>query len=87
MIRASSTCPFGKRANFSRRDRGGQTIGETDEIGLRAVVNPYQPKHLHATILQALGLGCDDLYFEIAGRQERLTGIAGSSPAISGVLS
>lgn len=66
--------------------RPGQTIGETDEIGLRAVVSPYEPKHLHATILAALGLRCDDLFFEVAGRQERLTGVAGSAAPIPDVL-
>jgi hypothetical protein len=66
--------------------QGGQAIGQTDEIGLRAEVNPFLPKNLHATLLDALGLKCDDLYFEIAGRQERLTGVAGSATPIPGVL-
>jgi hypothetical protein len=51
--------------------RGGQSIGATDEIGLRAERDPYHPKQLHATILQALGLRC---------------GVAGSAQPIPGVL-
>jgi hypothetical protein len=49
-------------------------------------VDPYRPKDLHATILAALGLRCDDLFFETAGRQERLTGVAGTAKPIPGVL-
>jgi uncharacterized protein (DUF1501 family) len=64
----------------------GQSIGRTDEIGLRAEGDRYHPKELHATILQALGLRCDDLFFEVSGRQERLTGVAGSVAPIPGVL-
>ena len=66
--------------------RGGQSIGATDEIGLRSEVDPHPAKDLHATILTAMGLKPDDLYFETNGRQERLTGVAGSSKVIPGVL-
>lgn len=66
--------------------QGGQVIGETDEIGLRAISPQYTPKHVHATILKSLGIQPDQLFFEIAGRQERLTGVAGSSTPIPGVL-
>jgi hypothetical protein len=44
-------------------------------------------KNLHATILTALGLNPDELFFEHAGRQERLTGVAQSWKVIPGVLS
>jgi hypothetical protein len=66
--------------------RGGVAIGSTDEIGLRAAENPQPVKNLHGTILTALGLGPDELYFENAGRQERLTGVAQSWKLIPGVL-
>jgi hypothetical protein len=66
--------------------RGGQVLGATDAIGLRADVDPHPVKNLHATILTALGLRPDDLSFEHNGRPERLTGVAGSSKVISGVL-
>jgi uncharacterized protein (DUF1501 family) len=66
--------------------KGGRVIGATDEIGLRADVDPHPVKDLHATILTALGLRPDDLSFENNGRPERLTGVAGSSKVIPGVL-
>jgi hypothetical protein len=64
----------------------GTRIGATDEIGLAAVVDPSPFKNLHATILAALGLKHDELEFEVSGRLERLTGIAGGAKVIPGVL-
>jgi hypothetical protein len=64
----------------------GVRIGATDEIGLMAVERPYPFRDLHATILAAVGLKHDDLEFEIHGRQERLTGVAGSAKIIPGIL-
>jgi hypothetical protein len=66
--------------------RGGARIGATDEIGLNAIDRPTQFNDLHATIFKALGLHHDDLWFEVNGRQERLTGVAGSATVIPGVL-
>ncbi len=66
--------------------RGGQAIGETDGIGLRAEVHPTPVKDLHATILTAMGIRPDDFFFEFNGRPERLTGVAGSWRLIPGVL-
>jgi len=66
--------------------RAGTVIGSTDEIGLRAVASPQSVKNLHATLLTALGLQPDDLYFEHLGRQERLTGVAESWEVIPGAL-
>ena len=66
--------------------RAGQRIGATDEIGLMAVERPLQFRDLHATIFTALGLAHEDLSFEVNGRQERLTGVAGSAKPIAGVL-
>lgn len=60
----------------------GFRLGATDEIGLMAVERPLQFRDLHATILAALGLKNDDLFFEVSGRQERLTGVAGSAQVI-----
>jgi hypothetical protein len=64
----------------------GQRIGATDEVGLLAVEQPTAFRDLHATILAALGLNNDELFFEANGRQERLTGIAGGAKIIPGVL-
>ena len=66
--------------------KAGNVIGSTDDIGLRAAEQPQSAKNLHATILTALGLNPDDLFFEHAGRQERLTGVAQSWKTIPGVL-
>jgi hypothetical protein len=63
-----------------------QRIGATDEIGLMAVERPIHFRDLHATILNALGLNHEDLSFEVSGRQERLTGVAGSAKPIAGIF-
>jgi hypothetical protein len=67
--------------------RGGQALGATDDIGLRAEKEPHSVHDFHATILTALGLRPEDLYYEHNGRPERLTGVAGRAKLIDGVLS
>ena len=64
----------------------GLRIGATDEVGYMAVEQPIQFRDLHATILRALGLDNEALSFHTSGRDERLTGIAGSAKIIPGVL-
>lgn len=64
----------------------GVRIGATDEIGLMATEQPHPFRDLHATILAALGISHEELGFEVNGRQERLTGVAGTAKAIPGVL-
>jgi hypothetical protein len=66
--------------------RPGTIVGATDDIGLRAVQSPQSVKNLHATLLTALGLHPDDLYFSHLGRDERLTGVAESWEVIPDVL-
>ena len=66
--------------------KAGLRIGATDDIGLMAVQQPHPMKDLHATILRALGLDNEELGFEVSGRTERLTGVAGTSKIIPGVL-
>jgi hypothetical protein len=61
-------------------------IGTTDAIGLMAEEKPVQFRDLHATILTALGLDNEELSFEVNGRQERLTGVAGSSHILREIL-
>ncbi len=53
--------------------RGGQTIGSTDEIGLRAVENKLHVHDLHATILYLLGIDNMGLVYLHKGRPERPT--------------
>ena len=57
--------------------KGGQYIGTTDEIGLRAVENPVHVHDIHATILWMLGLDHRQLTFLHNGRAERPTVLAG----------
>jgi hypothetical protein len=62
--------------------KAGTRIGSTDELGLMAAERPIQFRDLHATILHALGLSYEDLSFSVNGRDERLTGVAGSAQVI-----
>lgn len=57
--------------------KGGQTVGATDAIGLRAVEHPLHFRDIHATILHQLGLEQDELTYLHQGREERLTLIDG----------
>ncbi len=57
--------------------QGGQAIGATDEIGLRAVESPYHFRDIHTTILHLLGFDQDELTYPHLGRDERLTEIQG----------
>ncbi len=57
--------------------RGGQVVGATDAIGLRAVERPYHFRDVHTTILHQLGLDQDLLTYPHLGREERLTLVKG----------
>jgi hypothetical protein len=57
--------------------KGGQAVGATDAIGLRAVEEPYHLRDVHTTILHQLGLDQDKLTFPHLGRRERLTLVEG----------
>lgn len=57
--------------------RGGVTVGETDEIGLRAVSDCYHVRDLHATILNQMGLDQHLLTHLHSGREEKLTDTGG----------
>jgi len=52
---------------------GGQTIGSTDELGLRAVENRLHVHDLHASILHLMGLDNMELTYLHKGRPERPT--------------
>ena len=58
--------------------KGGQSIGETDEFGLRAVDQPFSMRDFHATILHALGLHQERLWYLHGGRHEKLTDFGGT---------
>jgi hypothetical protein len=57
--------------------RGGQTIGESDEFGYKAAVQPVKVHDLHATILHLLGLDHTKLTYRFQGRDMRLTDVEG----------
>jgi hypothetical protein len=52
--------------------RGGQTIGETDDLGLYAVKDKLHVHDLHATILHLLGVDHTKLVYHYKGRPERI---------------
>ena len=58
--------------------QGGQAIGTTDEFGLRAVEQPYSMRDFHATVLHALGLHQERLWYLHNGRHEKLTDFGGT---------
>lgn len=58
--------------------KGGQYIGATDEIGLRAAERPCHVLDIHASILYLLGLDHISLTFMHNGRAERPTIVGGS---------
>ena len=92
--------PLGGAANYSNgflpaafqptrlRDQGTPVLDllppEEFASGQRASLDPF--RDLHATLLAALGLEHEELGFEVNGRNERLTGVAGGAQIIPGVL-
>jgi hypothetical protein len=57
--------------------RGGITYGETDEYGMKIVAEPCHVHDYHATILHLLGLDHERVTYRYAGRDFRLTDVAG----------
>jgi hypothetical protein len=57
--------------------KGGQVIGETDEIGWNIVKDPIHINDFHATILHLFGLNHEKLTYRFQGRDFRLTDVAG----------
>jgi hypothetical protein len=64
--------------------KGGHAYGETDEFGYYAVRNKVHMHDLHATILHMLGLDHERLTYRYAGRDFRLTDVAGN--VVPGIL-
>jgi hypothetical protein len=57
--------------------KGGQALGATDEVGLRAAEDRTHVHDVHATVLHLLGFNHKKLTFRHNGRNERLTDNAG----------
>jgi hypothetical protein len=58
--------------------KGGQYVGSTDEIGLRAAERPVHVHDIHASILWLLGIDHVSLTYMHNGRAERPTEVYGS---------
>ncbi len=57
--------------------RGGLSYGETDDYGYHSVVDKVHVNDLHATILHLMGIDHERLTYRHAGRDFRLTDVAG----------
>lgn len=57
--------------------RGGMTYGATDDFGFRALEDRVHIHDLHATILHLMGIDHERLTYRYAGRDFRLTDVAG----------
>jgi uncharacterized protein (DUF1501 family) len=57
--------------------KAGFTYGGTDELGIRAVEGQMHTNDLHATLLALMGLNHEKLTYRYAGRDFRLTDVAG----------
>jgi hypothetical protein len=65
--------------------KGGTTYGATDEIGMSAVEDRVSVPDWHATILHLLGLQHDQLYLQLNGLKEKLTGVK-EAKVVTGIL-
>jgi len=57
--------------------KGGMNYGATDDYGYKAVTDAMHIHDLHATVLALLGLDHEKLTYRYAGRDFRLTDVAG----------
>lgn len=57
--------------------KGGQILGETDDIGWSIVRDPVHVNDFHATILRLFGLEHTELTYRFQGRDFRLTDVGG----------
>lgn len=60
--------------------KGGTTVGATDELGAAAVERPLHVKHLHATILNQMGLDPNHLSYFYNGLDQKLVGVQPIEP-------
>lgn len=60
--------------------KAGTSVGETDEIGETAVVDPFHLRDLHATILHLMGLDHNQLTYFHGGLDNKLTGVIEAHP-------
>ncbi len=60
--------------------KGGVSVGTTDELGAAAVERPLHVRHLHATILQQMGLDPNHLSYFYSGLDQKLVGVEPVQP-------
>ena len=60
--------------------KGGISLGQTDEIGSRAIQNRFHVRNLHATALYQMGLDPNTLTYFYGGLDQRLVGVEGADP-------
>ena len=60
--------------------RGGQSVGETDELGSAAVKDRFHVKRLHATVLHQMGFDPNQLTYFYGGLDQKLVGPQGAEP-------
>jgi len=60
--------------------KGGVSVGETDELGSKAVADRFHVKNLHATILHLMGMDPNGLTYFFNGLDEKLVGVEGAQP-------
>ncbi len=60
--------------------KGGISVGTTDELGSAAVEKPFHVKHLHATILNQLGMDPNRLSYFYSGLDQKLVGVEHVDP-------
>ena len=65
--------------------KAGTTYGATDELGFKAVENRVSVPDWHATILHLLGIRHEELYLEMNGLKEKLTGVE-EAHIVNGIL-
>ena len=57
--------------------KGGQALGATDPVGLRAEQDKMHAQDIHATLLHLLGFDHTNLTYHHNGREDRLTDVFG----------
>ncbi len=60
--------------------KGGTSVGTTDELGGSAVDDKFHVKHVHATILNQMGLDPNRLTYFYNGLDQKLVGVEGAEP-------
>ncbi len=60
--------------------KGGVSVGQTDELGAKAVQDRFHVKNLHATILSLMGMDPNGLTYFFNGLDEKLVGVEGAKP-------